>query len=104
MSNTSTVSAAARRNYPLGWVIALLASILLMGVTAFFHLIKHDLLPLYLLASPVVVGLIGGAALLMGERFPWRQSKLWAAILIVGGIFSVAMMLFLMVYVLPLEH
>ncbi|MGO4957138.1 hypothetical protein ACTQ49_07675 [Luteococcus sp. Sow4_B9] len=103
-SVSPTRPTSRHRSYPLGWILAVLAGIVLMGITAFFRLIQHDLLPAIFLASPMVAGFVGAAAILVGDRFAWREAKLWAAILIVASTFCVAMMLYLMVYVLPLGH
>lgn len=96
---------AAQRQHPVrpwGPISVMIIAIVVMALTAFFHLIQHhnSLAPMI---APVLAGFFGGAFVLRDKRMDYDTRMVWAAGLVFVGLAAVATAAVLMVYVLPLN-
>ncbi|MEL4504479.1 hypothetical protein AAEX63_06315 [Luteococcus sp. H138] len=102
-ASTAPSTIKQHRARPWGPIIAMILAIVVMAITAFFHLIQHhnSLVPMI---APVLAGFFGAAFALKDKRMDHDTRMVWAAGLIFVGLAAVATAAVLMVYVLPLKH
>ncbi|MEL4358043.1 MULTISPECIES: hypothetical protein [unclassified Luteococcus] len=103
-TSTSQDTAVKHPKRVLPWlpICLMLAGIVVMAITSFLHLIKHEP-PIWLMAMPPLAGFVGAAMMLNDRRFAWENRLVWAAGLVFAGLAAVALAGVLILHVLPLH-